>query len=46
MNDKEALAFGLVVIVMIIVGLYVAFAAPCDAIDWMPTGEMPGRCLR
>lgn len=30
---------------MIVLGVWLRFFAPCGAVDWMPTAEMPGRCL-
>lgn len=39
------LILGLLVI-LIAAGIYTAVLAPCDAIDWLPTRELPGRCLR
>jgi len=33
-------------VVLIIASAYVACAAPCDAIDWLPIADTPARCLR
>lgn len=26
-------------------GIWLSFFAPCEYVDWMPTKELPGRCL-
>lgn len=47
MKDNTAFVlFILFAVLSAAVGIWIAFAAPCDSIDWMPVAEIPARCLR
>ena len=46
LKDGLAWALAILALALIIVGPIAAHVfAPCDWVDWMPTKNVPGRCL-
>jgi len=41
----EAIALGFGLVVVLAVGFWVHYAAPCSALDWLPVADIPARCL-
>ncbi|MFF8942856.1 hypothetical protein ACF1A5_11405 [Streptomyces sp. NPDC014864] len=47
-RDRDALggiAFGVVLVVFVIVGTWVRVSAPCSSLGWLPVKDVPARCL-
>lgn len=35
----------ILIVVLVIASIVARFVAPCEYIDWMPTADVPARCL-
>jgi hypothetical protein len=44
-SDTEAVVFVVALVVAVAVGVWVRWFAPCDALGWLPSAEIPARCL-
>ena len=48
-KDRLAVFFGVLFLIflaaMIVGNLWLYFLAPCEYVDWMPTKDVPNRCM-
>ena len=41
----RAALFGLALVTLVALGVWLTFFAPCEIYTFAPTGEIPGRCV-
>jgi hypothetical protein len=44
-NSAQSFLFFSFVLAILLAGAYVACAAPCESLGWMPLKDLPARCL-